>query len=1174
MKNVRLFIGDKQVDFTTEPDILFNFNVGDLSDPTAVKNSFTKQIQIEGTQHNNDLFGDIWQLDRATQTGNLAYTGIYFNASKKVPFQLFNNGEVYQEGYCKLDNIERQYQKIVYTVSLYGGLGEYFYNLMYVDTDEASGENTKKTLADLDFGKDLSFTINKQTVKDAWTDLGTNANSKWQIVNFAPAYNGYPEDFSADKALVNVRSNPYFDTSKTSGGTTYGSYGGYEMAALPQQYTDIETRDLRSYLQRPVIRMKSIIDACCNPNNNGGYTVYKDPLFFNDNNPYYEKTWVTMPMLNEYEYVTSSVISGYSPTITVTRGTPTGNSSVAYNVAGIEETVQKVTLNVKPTLSISSQYEKLYSAQIVNWKTPSRWLDPFTYVASESGVMQILGGIGVQARAYLNGKIVCSSDWVVFETRVEGKYYVPGARDGKKPKYIFGYWDGSIAGSYIFKKEDTLETVGANLTLNLNNRPYDSIKIVVETLCNDSSEGTRLFDTVKYTNSSRKQDNCRFTGILQNNYDAMDIAFVDAEQTEYSSLSDREIPQDLLLDTKNSPADYLLSFTKMFGLYFLKEPDEKKISILTRHTFYHRNEIKDLTGLIDRSKAMTITPVVMDTKWYDWKQEMVESMYADNYNKTTSMTYGMKRINTGYEFNAEAKNLYDSNIFNGCVEALEKSRMYSMAISGDTTDTGATLTCKQWMVDGFDLTMYQANYDPDDDTNNKTLVTKYDELKGLQPINAPKWPFYDLFPKAQFRDEDNGSVAGENVLLFFLDKISTTTTEGVNLRYWLTDDLPIMLTLNDNSPCWLYTTVSADTAGKTIALPVTSIPRFGRYVADENTNVIQWSLDFGEVRQLYIPSYSSEANSTIYNNFWKSYIEDLYDVDTKVVEAYVRLTFKPSESLMRDFYYFDNSIWRINKISDWNLIKEDTTKVQFVKVKDINNYDSIAFYGSNALVLSANKSSISVEGEDVTFTVTTLEPDMVWYGYDNWRQYFGSVPSGIGNGTFTYHMQAHPSMLSSTVKLAVYCEKPNVSSNQLNLTRQGAGLGAVGFLLPENITVPTSGGQYRVKLYYNGWNLNWEIISNKNWVTASPSTGTSHYQIAVTDEDITITVAENTGTTRTATLTVNGTHYNNTLTIVQEGAPAYLNVSPADLGFPADTPLPNTFNISSNTDWTITVEEN
>jgi hypothetical protein len=116
-----------------------------------------------------------------------------------------------------------------------------------------------------------------------------------------PAYNGKPDNFDADKMLIDTKSTSLTKT-KGEDGKTYKTKEGWVMAELPDEMTEWETRDLRSYLQRPCIRMKEVIKACCDPVNNGGYEVDLDTDFFNENNPYWEKTWMTLPMIQALEY--------------------------------------------------------------------------------------------------------------------------------------------------------------------------------------------------------------------------------------------------------------------------------------------------------------------------------------------------------------------------------------------------------------------------------------------------------------------------------------------------------------------------------------------------------------------------------------------------------------------------------------------------------------------------------------------------------------------------------------------------------------------------------------------------------------------------------------------------------------------------------------------------------
>lgn len=57
-------------------------------------------------------------------------------------------------------------------------------------------------------------------------------------------------------------------------------------------------------------------------------------------------------------------------------------------------------------------------------------------------------------------------------------------------------------------------------------------------------------------------------------------------------ISDTPITKDMLLKTESSPADYLLSYSKMFGLYFVKDADTKTITVYNRNSFF-QNEVED-----------------------------------------------------------------------------------------------------------------------------------------------------------------------------------------------------------------------------------------------------------------------------------------------------------------------------------------------------------------------------------------------------------------------------------------------------------------------------------------------------------------------------------------------------------------------------------------------------
>lgn len=306
-QHIDLYIADQLVNLDESSFILFNYTMEDLSNPTIVRNSFSKQITIPGTPNNNKIFGGIYRLDRVTQYGG-GYTGVDFDVMRKTPFSIFNDrGEVLESGYMKLDGITKENGMVQYKISLFGGIGSFFYSL------QTTSEGNTKTLASMVY-KDMNgnpidgnlvgnvgnFGLDHNRVDAAWSWLAgsyTGVISWYNILNFAPCYNGIPDGFEAKKIIIPT----YHDSDKwinvyRAVGDGEGQRGRIVMS-LTNPHTEWELRDLRWYLQRPVISMKEVIDAICNPINNGGYEVELDSSFFNASNPYYNNLWMTLSMI-------------------------------------------------------------------------------------------------------------------------------------------------------------------------------------------------------------------------------------------------------------------------------------------------------------------------------------------------------------------------------------------------------------------------------------------------------------------------------------------------------------------------------------------------------------------------------------------------------------------------------------------------------------------------------------------------------------------------------------------------------------------------------------------------------------------------------------------------------------------------------------------------------------
>ena len=312
-KRISLYIASQLVDLDDQSFILYNYSMEDLTNPTIIRNSFSQQIRLKGSPTNNRIFGDAFRLDRHTLHG-VKYLGAYYDYSRRTPFTIYNEmNEVLESGYAKLDKIVRDGVSVEYHVSLYGGLGEFFYNL------SESDDGTKKTLADMryltangtytkipgHFGQAGGYVM----LRDAWAylqspeDYEAEAYDNWwpNIINFAPCYNGLPDKFSADKAMVDNKSFenvPYTkigEDNKTSYSFKEGTSSNLMLFTNP--HTEWEVKDLRWYLQRPVFRIKALFDAIADKENNGGYDVVLSSSFFNKNNTLYWDAWITLPLI-------------------------------------------------------------------------------------------------------------------------------------------------------------------------------------------------------------------------------------------------------------------------------------------------------------------------------------------------------------------------------------------------------------------------------------------------------------------------------------------------------------------------------------------------------------------------------------------------------------------------------------------------------------------------------------------------------------------------------------------------------------------------------------------------------------------------------------------------------------------------------------------------------------
>lgn len=1136
---VRLFLGDMEVEFSTPPDILFNYSETELTNPTIIKNAYSKTITIEGTKTNNQIFGHIYDMQRI-QGYNGSVMGSAFNPLVKTDFTLFYNGFIYESGYFKLDEVRRNNNNIEYDISLFGGLGDYFYNLSFRE------DGTPMELSDLKYewevnnDSELGFQINKEAVNEAWINL-LQPSSKWDTINFAPCYNGIPSNISADKFLICNGVYPFLDSAS-----------GYSVGTSQHEHTEWETFDLRSYLQRPVLRVREVLKACADPRNNGGYTVNFDNDFFKSDNPYYQDSWITLPMLTDLDIPATD-----SSALTISAITYESNI-VLYRLwdGGANATNVQVDVNVNftPSGSYSGDSVYLYRDYEANGGVTlqSRFVKSFQ--ADSSILVQMLGynesgQIGAVSNVYRlvsppegEYSVDTMPDWMrrMFETAIpatsiNGINNVIGKFTKKNGQFVFTDLDGNTQTLRFTFPSDAVFT---KLKMKILPQYAFSMK---RTFTGGSSGGhgwTELdYWSSRYQYSDSWQDESLVKNLDKVN-GSLSYSPVGATGTTTSFegfFSNRTYSKRDLLTLGVSPAQFLLSYAKAFGLYFIKDVEKKEITILSRHNFYKRNEIVNINDLIDKGSDIKIIPNSPKYQYYDFAFEQVDSEAAEAYKKTYGNEYGTATVNTGYQYEKEHKALLDGNVFKGGVTVMEKNKYFFKPIQGTP----------QLIWNGFSYTYVNGQ------GQNVEEKINPEPMHGTI-INPDGLKYYDYMAKLQFHNANNEASDGSMVLVFCDNVISGAESCG----YKLTDDVPEMYTLNDGQPCWLLVSGTTDASGNTIAVVPNRIPHFTRDIYNYQ-HYIENSLDMGTPLTTYVPNGFVSDWQSIYSKSWKSYISDLYDVNTRVLRCRCLLRERPNPDWMRRFYWFDNSYWRLNEIKDWDISSFGTTEMEFIKVQDINNYDSVQYSNCPIVEDRFEQHFISYTGGTITGIIYVSDGSGLAIGQDGvpvrysdgteetWNPQ-GIVdpiyPSGAINVEVTLTIPANTSIYARTITLPI--EDACDNFHYIAITQESAWSGAT--ISPTSLSFADSGGTGTLTISSPSgatWTLDC-ISGDTSWITMSVVSSSATQTI------YSVTAGANTGTTRNLIYEFESNGYV-TNVMISQTANSEAYITPTSLSFEA-----------------------
>lgn len=953
MRNVKLYVGNYEVDLDDNFNINFTYQTEDTNNPSIVKNYFSKTIKILSTPNNDKIFGDIYKLDRKQLLNADNIANATFNPFTRTDFKLYIGSQLQESGYLQLNNININNNQIEYECTLFGQLGSFLYTLMYNEDGE------KLKLSNLKFDEDFNFIIDKDKVKDCWNALEENNTN----LTFIPSYNGKHEDFSNDKVIINLSSSAiYGEYNKTFeiDGNRYSPYQySYMLGELEKEYSEYEIGDLRSYMQRPAIKLKKVITTICNEENNGGYKVNLDENFFNENNPYWEDAWLALPMLISQKAETEETNIPSSPLKDATSskyswmnnkiGTNEYNrvnsfGLVPFSSSGSTHTTIDVTSNgytspiiqmkdgkvenIKTTIDFKLKFKprttcnhnSLYMSYVPKGSISENYVANVILITTTIADADGRFNIGQSNGFLFTNKIVSGFIPPFFPTTLKDyhgdepteSYAIPADCEN-----IDGLFYRESDGTYTFKTADNKQ-----IFRMIAEAPFRQNIAITTTLAWDGRKKRYyLSPTDIFTEVQEYYDGEIWIEV-------QDTSTFKPQGTLYQLRSGIEITKEQLLKTEYSPADVLLDYCKIFGLHFIQSTGKKEISIVTRNTFYNRNLV-NLEDKIDFGGKIKITPNLSTTKFLRMSYPESSTYFEEKYKKQYNLSYGQKTIDTNYNFNKETTQMFNDSIFENVINVLDSSSRYRSFYSSDGTEYPA------FDIDGITLKMPKID--------NAEEQTELENIT-LPPLTAVDWnnrvSGFDCFDKPCFFDsEKNLSDVGAS-LLFYNGFKPLVNKQGKQIRMFLTDDTASMFALNNGDRCYLYTEDEYDELGYRIAYRVNSLPHFSRYKTSSIANSVEDSLDFAVPKENYLATdISYTSDKTIYDRFWGRYVSDRYNINTKKLNAKVNLNdFNVNNEMLRSFYWFKNSMWVINKITNFNPLSDALTEVEFIKVNNISNY--------------------------------------------------------------------------------------------------------------------------------------------------------------------------------------------------------------------------------------------
>lgn len=876
---LELYINNLPADISENTLIAVTKTYENINNPLNLYADYSKTIKLPVSAQNNKIFNNFNRLDSTV-------TNISIDPTKKIPAFILNNQEKVLEGYVQLNNANTIWTDEAYEVTFYSTLGLIMNQLKLLTFNKNAADIEQQYIIDSPLSDDL--VINRDLVKQSFEQKthSLTGNNVTDWIGFIPTYQGKYDDFSSDKEQL-----------LASGRTE----------DLSRERDEHYTREFRSYYQQPFIWVdklwkvaKDKIEAITD------YQFNLDGSWFTGSNPYYKDLIYTCPSLfkSDDNYRESSEnFADAKNLIMFNKPTKTPSLSTHNNIHLVNLTSTNNGNMYDSSTGIFNTNEEFGSTMVKGrlkctlFASNPGFNDPgnfFCKITDDNPFYVRIKAVNATTGQDIKGAsktfLLYSDDYDVnngtFDEKIDlGICAI--ANTGVPLNY-----DGTTSDRPLINhtgyQTGTNHAWDCDLDFQINvvqNVPY---KIYVE-IWNPNNG-----DPFEYTNSFRA---ITWDWLWFDNFNTNDYIYQVYNDTGYSFYFDNvymscETTENLRSESKVSLyrifpkditlCDVLLNYSKMFGLVWDVNEEEKTITVMTRNRFFSEYRILDWTDRIDRSKEFKFVPLTFDKRYVEFNFDEGECGRLKNYESTYQNSYGSKKLDTGYEFNSDTNKLME----NLTPSVVCQKRQYSNMMNTEYEDRPNFM--------GYSYMVYPDEHYVDND----------DEGKNAGMSGA----FY-------FR---NGTFAPDS-------RLGHWDING-NYIVWITDDTQHMIQTQEF--CW-------NSCGENMvhcyALPDVS-------TISKSYNNKRYSVHFESPKEYFFETPDGDINY-IYHSFWENYINERYCSQNKKLTAYVYISIDEFKDIdFREFIKIDNILYHIDKIYDFNYNSDAPVKMDLVQVWNLSAY--------------------------------------------------------------------------------------------------------------------------------------------------------------------------------------------------------------------------------------------